>query len=268
MGSRKEELSAAHDTITQLQVKLEEAKGEPLKFNEKEREAQEKKTKDAEKKADEAKRAAKLKKKEKLSDILMAHGAEFLAMKAAKDNADAGDKKQKDEVTKAAKSGARAGAVGPLRKVARAAAVAAVKKSRAEAKKDKRNDKAKIREITTAAAQVAVKKLLAEQEELVEKTVKTVTAKAIKKYPPASIFLSMASALIPARSRSSKRIVPRTVPRTQRRPTPRWPKQLLKRSRMQVQLCPRSKRDLLRATGPVRHSADFRSQSESYSCSR
>merc|ERR1711998_621026 len=173
MGSRKEELSAAHDTITQLQVKLEEAKGEPLKFNEKEREAQEKKTKDAEKKADEAKRAAKLKKKEKLSDILMAHGAEFLAMKAAKDNADAGDKKQKDEVTKAAKSGARA------------AAVAAVKKSRAEAKKDKRNDKAKIREITTAAAQVAVKKLLAEQEELVEKTVKTVTAKAIKKYPPA-----------------------------------------------------------------------------------
>merc|ERR1711998_171663 len=185
MGSRKEELSAAHDTITQLQVKLEEAKGEPLKFNEKEREAQEKKTKDAEKKADEAKRAAKLKKKEKLSDILMAHGAEFLAMKAAKDNADAGDKKQKDEVTKAAKSGARAGAVGPLRKVARAAAVAAVKKSRAEAKKDKRNDKAKIREITTAAAQVAVKKLLAEQEELVEKTVKTVTAKAIKKYPPA-----------------------------------------------------------------------------------
>merc|ERR1711907_62316 len=130
-----------------------------------------------------AKKAALKKKTEKLSDILMDHGAKFLAFKAAKKTQSAGSVKQEKAVMLAATKGGRAGAVGPLRKVIHSAAVAAVKKARAAAK-GKDYSKRKMRKISVAAAKKAVNLLLKEQDVLIAKAAKKWADAAIKKYPP------------------------------------------------------------------------------------
>merc|ERR1711881_317403 len=131
-----------------------------------------------------AKRNAKLKKKEKLSDILMDHGAAYLAMKAAKKYRKKGSNVQKDKTMAAAIRGGKAGAVSPLKKVVRSAAVAAVKKARKAARKKGIHGKHHLRKISMAAAQKAVHKVLADQEKLVKKAAKKWTETAIKKFPP------------------------------------------------------------------------------------
>jgi len=153
---------------------------------EKKRRAHEKGVK-AQKKAEEMKkRAARMKKKEKLEDILMDHGAKYLAFIAAKQNQNTGSAEQHKAVMKAAIKGGRAGAVGPLRKVAHNVAVQAVKAARAAAKKAGKNyKKHKMRRISMLAAKKAVKKMFAEQDALVVKVSKKWTEKAIAKYPPA-----------------------------------------------------------------------------------
>merc|ERR1712070_928823 len=99
-----------------------------------------------------------MKKKEKLSDILMDHGTKYHAFKAAKKYRKKGSDIQKKQVMKMAKRGGRAGSVAPLRKVARTMAV--------------------------QAAKAAVNKILAEQDVLIKKSVAKWTKAAIKKYPP------------------------------------------------------------------------------------
>merc|ERR1711881_230107 len=66
----------------------------PSADEEAKRRGKEKARKDAAKKAAAAKRAAKMKKTTKLSDLLMDHGAKFLAMKAAKEAKNSGSVKQ------------------------------------------------------------------------------------------------------------------------------------------------------------------------------
>merc|ERR1711881_105597 len=137
------------------------------------------------------KKKAKLAKKEKLSDILMDHGAKYLSMKAAKEHKDEHSDKQMKKVLAAARKGGRAGAVGPLKKVARAAAVAAVKKTRAQLKKSKKHhSKRKLRSLCLEAAKNAVKKVLKEQDALIEKAAKKWAHVAIAKYPPAIVVSS------------------------------------------------------------------------------
>merc|ERR1711898_63927 len=129
--------------------------------------------------------------KEKLSDILMDHGAKYLSMKAAKEHKDEHSDKQMKKVLAAARKGGRAGAVGPLKKVARAAAVAAVKKTRAQLKKSKKHhSKRKLRSLCLEAAKNAVKKVLKEQDALIEKAAKKWAHVAIGKYPPAIVVSS------------------------------------------------------------------------------
>merc|ERR1712072_151720 len=82
-SNTKSELDAARTQIVELHAQLMAGK-RSHKFNEKHREMREGASKAAAKKKTLAKRNAKLKKKEKLSDILMDHGAAYLAMKAAK----------------------------------------------------------------------------------------------------------------------------------------------------------------------------------------
>merc|ERR1712167_306979 len=147
---------------------------EPTDMEETKRKSSEKTKKAAAKKAHAAKRAAKMKKTTKLSDILMDHGAKYLAFIAAK---------QHKATILAAKKGGRAGAVGPLRKVVHNAAVAAVKKAR-KAAKGKDYGKHKMRKISVDAAKAAVHKILKEQEALIEKAAKKWTDAAIKKFPP------------------------------------------------------------------------------------
>merc|ERR1719456_135906 len=160
-------------------------------FDEKHREMRESKHKQMEKEKNDAKKKAKLAKKEKLSDILMDHGAKYLAMKAAKEHKDEHSDKQKRAVMAAAKKGGRAGSVGPLKKVARAAAVAAVKKTRAQLKKSKKHvSKHKVRKLCLEAAKNAVKQVLKEQDALVEKAAKKWATIAIQKYPPAIVVSS------------------------------------------------------------------------------
>merc|ERR1711959_641944 len=150
------------------------------------REVNEAKHKAIEKKKAAAKKKAKLAKKEKLSDILMDHGAKYLAFKAAKEHKDEHSDKQKKKVLAAARKGGRAGAVGPLRKVARAAAVAAVKKTRADLKKKHKHfNKHKMRHHCLNAAKKAVKAVLKEQDALIEKAAQRWAKVAIKKYPAA-----------------------------------------------------------------------------------
>merc|ERR1711871_303235 len=176
------QLLQAKKKMRAMKRQISDFEGKP--FDEKKREQREKKEKTKEKRAEMAKRAATLKKKEKLSDLLMQHGANFLAMKVAKDTRGKGSIKQKAAVHKAAIKGARAGAAGPLRKVARATAIKAVKATRLEAKKNHIRDKKEIRKMTTKAAKAAVKKLLDEQEALVQKAVLKAVDESLKKYPP------------------------------------------------------------------------------------
>merc|ERR1711918_186398 len=110
------------------------------------------------------------------------------AMKAAKKNADSGDVKQKKAVMAAAKKGGRAGAVGPLTKVIRAAAVAEIKKSRAESKKKGIHDKHALRKLSVAAAKAVVNKMMKEQDEQLEKIAKKWTAHAVEKFPPSAVL--------------------------------------------------------------------------------
>merc|ERR1712199_73543 len=156
----RSELGSARKQIRMLHAKMGNAQ-KVSHFSEKTREQ------------NEAKQKAKLAKKEKLSDILMDHGAKYLAFKAAKENKDEHSDKQKKKVLAAARKGGRAGAVGPLRKVARAAAVAAVKKTRADLKKSKKHlSKHKMRHHCLNAAKKAVKAVLKEQDALIEKAAK------------------------------------------------------------------------------------------------
>merc|ERR1712054_11175 len=135
---------------------------------------------EAKRKHKEVAKKAALKKK---SDILMDHGAKFLAFKAAKKTQSAGSVKQEKAVMLAATKGGRAGAVGPLRKVIHSAAVAAVKKARAAAK-GKDYSKRKMRKISVAAAKKAVNLMLKEQDALIAKAAKKWADAAIKKFPP------------------------------------------------------------------------------------
>merc|ERR1711881_742046 len=184
------------------------------------------------------KKKAKLAKKEKLSDILMDHGAKYLSMKAAKEHKDEHSDKQMKKVLAAARKGGRAGAVGPLKKVARAAAVAAVKKTRAQLKKSKKHhSKRKLRSLCLEAAKNAVKKVLKEQDALIEKAAKKWAHVAIAKYPPAivvsshpekpnhftappMIHLTLGGGLTPP---AKKRRRPSTRPRRPSRRPPRRP---------------------------------------------
>jgi len=181
----RSELESARAQIRTLHTKM--TKGRKVtKFSEKNREVNEAKHKAQEKKAAAAKKKAKLAKKEKLSDILMDHGAKFLAYKAAKEYKDEHSDKQRKKVLSAARKGGRAGSVGPLRKVARAAAVAAVKKTRASLKKKgKHLSKHKLRHLCLNAAKSAVKAVLKEQDALIEKAAHKWLKLATKKYPAA-----------------------------------------------------------------------------------
>merc|ERR1711907_514951 len=147
-ASTRSKLESARKQILDLQAKLRKgnASNRPH-MDEKTREANELKHK-AEKKKE-----AKLAKKEKLSDILMEHGAKYMAFKMAKKYKHNKSDKQHAKVIAAARKGGRAGAVGPIRKVARAAAVAAVKKTRAAVKKaGKHIGKHKLRRMCVNAA--------------------------------------------------------------------------------------------------------------------
>merc|ERR1711981_901196 len=181
----KSELDSARKQIRQLHNKMGNQQ-KVAHFNEKTREVNEAKHKAIEKKKAAAKKKAKLAKKEKLSDILMDHGAKYLALKAAKEHKDEHSDKQKKKVLSAARKGGRAGAVGPLRKVAGAAAVAAVKKTRADLKKKHKHfNKHKMRSLCLEAAKKAVKAVLKEQDALIEKAAQKWAKVAIKKYPAA-----------------------------------------------------------------------------------
>merc|ERR1712072_941790 len=117
---------------------------------------------------------------------MLDNGAKFLAMKAAKMHQKQGSIQQNKAVMAAAIKGARAGAVGPLKKVAHAAAVNAVKDARAAAKKaGKDYGKHKMRKISMAAAKKAVQALLDEQDALVMKSAKKWVKAAVAKYPAA-----------------------------------------------------------------------------------
>ena len=76
------------------------------------------------------------------------------------------------------------GAVGPLKKVARAAAAKAVKNSRAEAKKKGTTKKSKLRKVTRAAARAAVAAILTAQDKKVEQVAQKWLKKAVAKFPP------------------------------------------------------------------------------------
>merc|ERR1711977_804309 len=183
-GRTRSELESARKQIRDLHNQI--AKPKPQHFDEKHREMRESSHKAAMKKKHDDKKRAKLAKKEKLSDILMDHGAKFMAMHAAKNHKDEHSDKQMKKVLAAAKKGGRAGAVGPLKKVARAAAVAAVKKTRAALKKSKKHtSKHKLRTACLEAAKTAVRNVLKEQDALIEKAAKKWARVAIKKYPAA-----------------------------------------------------------------------------------
>merc|ERR1711998_801261 len=173
------ELESARKQIRDLHAAMH-SQTKAVHFSEKVREVREAAHKKAQKKK------AKLAKKEKLSDILMDHGAKFLAFKAAKEYKDEHSDKQRKKVLSAAIKGGRAGSVGPLRKVARAAAVAAVKKTRASLKKKgKHLSKHKLRHLCLNAAKSAVKAVLKEQDALIEKAAHKWLKLATKKYPAA-----------------------------------------------------------------------------------
>jgi len=129
-----------------------------------------------------------MQKTEKFSDVVMEHVAKYRAFAAAKKTANKGSKVQKAAILEAARTGGRAGAFKPLRKVARDTAVAAVKKARAEAKKAGTKGKHALRMISTKAARDAVSKLIKDQDELVEAAAQKYLKLAIKKHPPSVVL--------------------------------------------------------------------------------
>jgi len=236
-GRTRSELESARKQIRDLHNELHGPR-KIKHFDEKHREMRESQHKAMLKKKHDQKKKAKLAKKEKLSDILMDHGAKYLSMKAAKEHKDEHSDKQMKKVLAAARKGGRAGAVGPLKKVARAAAVAAVKKTRAQLKKSKKHhSKRKLRSLCLEAAKNAVKKVLKEQDALIEKAAKKWAHVAIAKYPPAivvsshpekpnhftappMIHLTLGGGLTPPRRRRRR---PSTRPRRPSRRPPRRP---------------------------------------------
>merc|ERR1712096_341359 len=92
---------------------------------------------------------------------------------------------------KAAIKGGRAGAVRPLKKVVRSAAVAAVKAARNAARKSGKHGKHTLRKISMAAAKKAVEKVLADQDALIKKAAAKWTKTAIKKFPPSILLGDM-----------------------------------------------------------------------------
>jgi len=177
-------ISSLHKQLNNLQY------GDQLTAaQEKQRRAHEKANKAKAKALSLKKKQAKMNKKMKLSDILMEHGAKYLAFAAAKKHKSEGSTDQEKKVLEAAKKGGRAGAAGPLRKVVHNAAVTAVKAARNAAKKaGKHYNKHKMRKVSMAAAKAAVNKIFKEQDDLVEKVAKKWTDKAIAKYPPAILL--------------------------------------------------------------------------------
>merc|ERR1712072_729098 len=103
-GRTRSELESARKQIRDLHNQI--AKPKPQHFDEKHREMRESSHKAAMKKKHDDKKRAKLAKKEKLSDILMDHGAKFMAMHAAKNHKDEHSDKQMKKVLAAAKKGA------------------------------------------------------------------------------------------------------------------------------------------------------------------
>merc|ERR1712096_427129 len=103
-STSKAELDASRQQVIELNSRLMTG-NRGNKFNEKNREIDERKSKAAIKKKADAKKKAKLQRKEKLSDILMDHGAAYLAMKAAKKYARKGSNVQKKQTMKAAIKG-------------------------------------------------------------------------------------------------------------------------------------------------------------------
>lgn len=187
LNQHKVDLKKAQTKIANLQEELDAITDEDQ--YEDNRKSNEKAKKAAEKKKAAKKKQAQLKKKTKFSDVLMEHVAKFLAMKAAKKTQDKGSTVQKKAVLEAARTGGRAGAAKPLKKVARSTAVAAVKKARAAAKKAGTKGKHALRKISVKAAKDAVKKLMKDQDELVEAAAQKFLKEALKKYPP-SVFLA------------------------------------------------------------------------------
>merc|ERR1711970_1040512 len=157
----RSELGSARKQIRVLHAKMGNSQ-KIAHFSEKTREQNEAKHKALEKKKAAAKKKAKLAKKEKLSDILMDHGAKYLAFKAAKEHKDEHSDKQKKKT------------------------LAAVKKTRADLKKSKKHySKHKMRHHCLNAAKKAVKAVLKEQDALIEKAAQKWVKVAIKKYPAA-----------------------------------------------------------------------------------
>merc|ERR1711939_243278 len=170
-GRTRSELESARKQIRDLHNELHGPR-KIKHFDEKHREMRESQHKAMLKKKHDQKKKAKLAKKEKLSDILMDHGAKYLSMKAAKEHKDEHSDKQ-------------------MKKVLRAAAVAAVKKTRAQLKKSKKHhSKRKLRSLCLEAAKNALKKVLKEQDALIEKAAKKWAHVAIAKYPPAIVVSS------------------------------------------------------------------------------
>merc|ERR1711943_162192 len=177
-GRTRSELESARKQIRDLHNELHGPR-KIKHFDEKHREMRESQHKAMLKKKHDQKKKAKLAKKEKLSDILMDHGAKYLSMKAAKEHKDEHSDKQMKKVLAAARKGARAGAV------------AAVKKTRAQLKKSKKHhSKRKLRSLCLEAAKNAVKKVLKEQDALIEKAAKKWAHVALAKYPPAIVVSS------------------------------------------------------------------------------
>merc|ERR1712070_1038148 len=167
-GTADAKLADANDKIKRLESQLSEYTGET--FDEASRETRE-----------------KTQKAEKLENVLMHHGAVFLAEIAAKKTADKGSIDQKKAVEAAAKKGARAGAAGPLKKVTRAEAAKAVKDARKAAKKAGKSKK-EVRKLAVDAAKKVVESILQKQDKLVESNMKKWVDAAIKKYPPSAIL--------------------------------------------------------------------------------
>jgi len=183
----KQQLKKATDKIGSLKDELEALTDDDE--YETNRKSHEKTHKLKVKKKQEAKREKKIQKKEKLSDMLLENAAKFLAFQAAKKTANKGSTVQKAAILEAARNGGRAGALGPLKKVVRSAAVQAVKKARVAAKKAGTHGKHAIRKISVQAAKDAVNKLIAEQDALVEAAAQKFLKQAVKKHPP-SVFLA------------------------------------------------------------------------------
>merc|ERR1711907_534335 len=180
----RSQLAAANDRISAMEIALQQ-QHEGAVLTEKQRVVAERNKKAGEKKKEAKRRALRLKKKQKLEDVLMEHAASFVAMKTAKKFSHKDTETQKTAVMKATLKAARAGAVGPLRKVARTVVAAAVKKARKEGIKAGKNDKHTLRKMSMIAAKAAFSKVMKRQNAQVTKTVDKVAKKAMAKYPAA-----------------------------------------------------------------------------------